>query len=607
MLLFPERRITVKWKQASDAEKKGLKDLKDELHKQILQHRQAENLRKKQKEKKRQRRKFFRDPYKFTSDLLGKPKSGRLQCNIEEVENNIREAHSDELREEPLAQIPIDLVIPPPTYPFDLSELKMEEIRKVVKKARSASAPGPSGIPYKIYKNCPKLMRRLGHLLRVIWRKKTLPSDWTRAEGCFVPKELNSVNLDQFREISLLSIEGKIFWAVIAHRITTYMLKNKYINTSIQKGGIPEHSGCLEHTAAISQLIREARRKKKTLTVVWLDLAKAYPSLPHQVIFQALQHYHIPEEVSNLVREYFNSLKMRFSVGDSTTHWQRLEKGIMTGCTVSVVLFVTAMNLILEAGSKQCRGPRSEDGTQHPVCRAFIDDITVMTQSGPSTRWVLEALSLMVNWARMVFKPRKSRSLFIYKGEVKTWGFKVQGEDIPTIQSESIRCLGKNFDESLKDTNNVKELVETVKKWLTAIDRSELQGRFKTWCFQYGIIPRLQWPFQMYNIPITIVQQLSRICSKHLRKWLGVPPGFSSVNLHSRSSKLVLPFKEVEEEFKATKVRGLVTLQSSKDEKARETWHEMSQGRGWRAEEATNKAREALKHQEVLEIVCKKE
>ena len=276
----------------------------------------------------------------------------------------------------------------------------------------------------------------------------------------------------------------------------------------------------------------------------------------------------------------------------------------MTGCTVLVVLFVTAMNLILEAGSKQCRGPRSEDGTQHPVCRAFIDDITVMTQSGPSTRWVLEALSLMVYWARMVFKPRKSRSLFIYKGEVKTWGFKVQGEDIPTIQSESIRCLGKNFDESLKDTNNVKELVETVKKWLAAIDRSELQGRFKTWCFQYGIIPRLQWPFQMYNIPITIVQQLSRICSKHLRKWLGVPPGFSSVNLYSRSSKLVLPFKEVEEEFKATKVRGLVTLQSSKDEKARETWLEMSQGTGWSAEEATTKAREALKHQEVLGIVC---
>ena len=68
------------------------------------------------------------------------------------------------------------------------------------------------------------------------------------------------------------------------------------------------------------------------------------------------------------------------------------------------------------------------------------------------------------------------------------------------------------------------------------------------------------------------------------------------MNLYSRSSKLLLPFKEVEEE--QTKVRGLVTLQSSNDEKARETWREMSQGKGWSAEEAKNKAREGLKQQE---------
>ena len=31
---------------------------------------------------------------------------------------------------------------------------------------------------------------------------------------------------------------------------------------------------------------------------------------------------------------------MRFSSGEVTSKWQRLEKGIMAGCTVSVILFV---------------------------------------------------------------------------------------------------------------------------------------------------------------------------------------------------------------------------------------------------------------------------
>ena len=46
-----------------------------------------------------------------------------------------------------------------------------------------------------------------------------------------------------------------------------FVLANEYIDTSIQKGGIPGMSGCLEHTAVLSQLIREAKKEKKNLVV----------------------------------------------------------------------------------------------------------------------------------------------------------------------------------------------------------------------------------------------------------------------------------------------------------------------------------------------------
>ena len=88
-------------------------------------------------------------------------------------------------------------------------------------------------------------------------------------------KELNSTRLDQFREISLLDVEEKIFWSIIAKSLTTYLLTNEFINPSIQKGGVPGYSGCLEHIAVISQLINEAKRHNNTLSVGWLDLAKA--------------------------------------------------------------------------------------------------------------------------------------------------------------------------------------------------------------------------------------------------------------------------------------------------------------------------------------------
>ena len=71
-------------------------------------------------------------------------------------------------------------------------------------------------------------------------------------------------------------MEGKLYFALRADRLVKYTLPNGYIDLSIQKGGVPDVSGCLEHTTAIlSQLIRKAKEEKKELVVIWVDIANA--------------------------------------------------------------------------------------------------------------------------------------------------------------------------------------------------------------------------------------------------------------------------------------------------------------------------------------------
>ena len=60
------------------------------------------------------------------------------------------------------------------------------------------------------------------------------------------------------------------------------MLRNKYADTSVQMGEIPGFSSYMEHTSALTQLLQEARINHNDLTVVWLDLAYAYGSIPPQ-------------------------------------------------------------------------------------------------------------------------------------------------------------------------------------------------------------------------------------------------------------------------------------------------------------------------------------
>lgn len=82
-------------------------------------------------------------------------------------------------------------------------------------------------------------------------------NQWRQVDRVWIPKEENSTKLKQFRSISLLSMEGKIFFSVLSRRMTEYLLKNAYIENSVQKRGIPGVSRCLEHTGVVTLLIRE--------------------------------------------------------------------------------------------------------------------------------------------------------------------------------------------------------------------------------------------------------------------------------------------------------------------------------------------------------------
>ena len=88
------------------------------------------------------------------------------------------------------------------------------------------------------------------------------------------------MEINQFRPTSRLNVEGKVF-SVVAWRLTSYLEKNRLIDTMVQKAGIPGFSGCLEQTSMIWHQIQLAKRKRRELHVVFLDLPNAFGSVPH--------------------------------------------------------------------------------------------------------------------------------------------------------------------------------------------------------------------------------------------------------------------------------------------------------------------------------------
>ena len=119
-------------------------------------------------------------------------------------------------------------------------------------------------------------------------------------------------------------------------------------------------------------------------------------------------------------------------------------------------------------------------------------------------------------WCRMKFKLQKSRSLSLRRGKLnQNVHFEIGGQRILNVSDLLVKSLGCWYDESMKDTNQVKETSKTLQKGLLKIDHCPLQGKYKVWYLQHVFIQMLLWPLLVYEISMSAVEKMEAKINKY--------------------------------------------------------------------------------------------
>ena len=590
-----KRDLQKRRKSALPEEQEGLRAMFEDLKEKSRDLQRKERRCSRRKESRRAREQFVKDPYGTAKKLFTEARSGKLKCTKEELDTHVRQTYSDPKRNDPLPDM---RGLKHPTTPgvrFQLGPIKEKEVDEFVRKARAKSAPGGDGVSYKVFKYCDGLRHILFELLRDLWEDKELVEGWCRAEGVYLPKEQNAEKIEQFRPISIISVACKIFMGILAKRTVAYLQSNGYVDESVQKAGVPGIPGCIEHASMIWDAIQEAKKTKGSLNVVWLDLANAYGSVPHELLMKAMDFFYIPEEVQGIMREYYNNFQMRFSTEDFTTDWHRLEIGIAAGCTISVIWFILVMEMLLR--SADCS---EEEAKVRSPKKAFMDDVTLLTKDVDTMERVLTRLDELITWSRMKFKAKKSRSLTIQKGRQKQQKFTIAGEQMPTVKEQPVKSLGRWYAGTLSDRSRGVAIMKQAEDGLKAIDQTKLPGKYKLWCLQFALYPRLAWPLTMYEVALSRVEMIERKCNIYIRKWLGLPRITNTSALYRQKGALQLPLASIVEIYKAGKIRTVMMLRESKDQKISDNPPEVRTARKWKAEVAADEIISTLEHGDIV-------
>ena len=224
-----------------------------------------------------------------------------------------------------------------------------------------------------------------------------------------------------------------------------FMINNRYVNTSIQKAGVPSFPGCIEHTTMLWDQIKTAKNNKTKLHIIWLDLENTYGSVRHQLLEKAMEFFWIPEDIKNLISTYFKRTYVRFSNNKYSTNWQKLNIGIMMGCVISPLLFVLVMEMILRSANV------NTNQITGPSLKAFRNDVTLIVESRSHMEQMVTRLQGLLKWATMKIKPSKCRSLLLLKGNCKEIKFSVSGNEIPMIRKKSVKSFGRCYSLPLTD------------------------------------------------------------------------------------------------------------------------------------------------------------
>ena len=203
-----------------------------------------------------------------------------------------------------------------------------------------------------------------------------------------------------------------------------------------------------------------------------------------------------------------------------------------------------------------------------------MGDLSLMSSTVSGAQTLLSRCITALNWAGVEFRADKSRCIVIVKGSsMNTTPFSVSKASdqpdvsswIPSIHSRPINFLRRIIDGSISDRNSSAELTDKLLAGLSVIDKSHFTGTQTLWILQHVLIPRIQWPLLIYEIPISLAFKLEQKVSVFIRKWLHLHHSTSSLSFYSSVSPCPLPIKSLSSALKASKISGHLLLRSSQD------------------------------------------
>ena len=112
--------------------------------------------------------------------------------------------------------------------------------------------------------------------------------------------------------------------------------------------------GCNDMIFCVRQLIEKAVEDNTKASLLFVDLRKAYDSVPREAMWMILYKYGISKKLVSIIRSFHDNMQAGISINDDIAHVV-VSNGLRQGCVLAPTLFMLFFNLVLRCWHNHCQ------------------------------------------------------------------------------------------------------------------------------------------------------------------------------------------------------------------------------------------------------------
>ena len=198
----------------------------------------------------------------------------------------------------------------------EIRRISSEEVKEALRKMGRAKSVGTDQIPIEVWKCLGEVeVHWLTTLFNTILHTGRMPEEWRSSVVIPIYKNKEDAqDCGNYRGIKLLSHTMKLWERVVEQRL------RKAVQVRENQFGFMPGRSTIEAIHILRRLMEKYREHRRNLHMVFIDLEKAYDSVPREVIWKCLKEKDVSGTYIRMVKDMYENA--RTCVGDASGRYK---------------------------------------------------------------------------------------------------------------------------------------------------------------------------------------------------------------------------------------------------------------------------------------------